>query len=58
MWSLIGIHQIAFEKMGGQKIQAADPETWQTHIAAHFVGANKKLEAVNVHMARLYGVTN
>ena len=30
--------------MGGQKIQAAadtaDPETSQTHTAAHFVGAN------------------
>ena len=39
------IHQIAFEKMGGQRIQAetaaaADPETSQTHTA-HFVGADK-----------------
>ena len=35
--------------MGGQKVQAADPdpetadpETSQTHKAAHFVGANNK----------------
>ena len=43
MWSLIEIHQIAFEKMGGQKIQAADtaadPETSQTHKAAHLRGS-------------------
>ena len=54
MWSLIEIHQIAFEKMGGQKVQAAetdpdpdpdpetetaDPETSQTHKAAHLRGS-------------------
>ena len=44
MSSLIEIHQIAFEKMGGQKIQAADtaaadPETSQTHKAAHLRGS-------------------
>ena len=47
MWSLIEIHQIAFEKMGGQKIQAADtdtaaaadPEKSQTHKAAHLRGS-------------------
>ena len=45
MWSLIEIHQIALEKMAGQKIQAAadtaaaDPETSQTHKAAHLRGS-------------------
>jgi hypothetical protein len=39
MPSLIEILQIAFEKNAGQAIQAADPETTQTHTAPLYSGS-------------------
>ena len=43
--------------MGAQKVQAADtadPETSQTHTAAHFMGANNKAVKTGKPMPKAY----